>query len=217
MLRQLLGRRRLTTVAPTGSAILAAGLLASLAIAVPAAQANTDPGGWSSVSICWDSGTGLCLWTSGQINSDNSTLQNRTYSAGGIAQTWSTHSADTTNGSSTCNGSVTSSCPFDSTSLDQALINDPIVTIENDHYGYCMDDEGGLSPYLNSCSGANGEVWVMEPNGDGHWSLINVTSTNSQGGIRELQGIDKIDGLLPDLADCDTQGCGQYENWAAHS
>jgi hypothetical protein len=213
MLRQLLRRRSVTTCAAGASAILAVGLLVPIGIGASAAQASSGVNGWTSISICWNGGEGLCLWTSGSISGDSSQIQNRTYSAGGIAQTWTAEPV------TNCGGAVTSSCPFtgSSSGLNASYINDEIVTIENDNYGYCIGASisGEYNVYLTDCTGAHAELWIMQSQTDGHWSLINVSSANVYDTPYELQGIDKVDGVLPILANCD-ESCGQYEIWAAH-
>ncbi len=192
-------------------------LLVPAAIAAPpAAQASGNPNHWGSVSICWNSGEGLCIWTSGATSGNNSALQNKTYSAGGIAQTWSTHS------STECGGTVTLSCPFTGGAgfLNRILLGSQIVIIENDHYGYCIGGSvsGIDSVYLTNCTGGHGEVWVMVSVTSGHWSLLSVSSANVYPGTEyEIQGIDQDGAELPFLKNCADPGCGQYEIWAAHS
>jgi hypothetical protein len=209
VLRQLLRRRRLTATA-AASAIFAVGLLAPIAISVPAAQAASAPNGWSSISICWNVGQGACIWTDG---TEYSNLENRPYSAGGAGQTWTAHYAECDHVADPCD-------PFPiGSGLNSALAGDAIVTIENDAYGYCIDGNTEIPPELGPCSGGNNEVFVMEPNGDGHWSLIDVSPTSDDAGsLWELQGVyTTTEATMPPDINCNANGCGEYENWAAHS
>jgi hypothetical protein len=163
------------------SALLLAGLGTAAAIA-PAAHASsgeiTADGGING------NGDALNNWfTKGNVYSYTAGKSNEAFNAQYVGR---------------CNGNeVTATCPFTSTSKDEALINDPIVQLiynEFSNGNTCVGGStngGGAIAVLDGCNsvvtGTGGGLWTVFVEA-GNDTLVSVGATNSGGTWYQLQG-----------------------------
>jgi hypothetical protein len=81
-----------------------------------------------------------------------------------------------------CGSTVTDTCPFTSTALDERYEGDSLVSFFNDTNGKVYRDLDGTGTVVETTGGGTGQVWVQHLSLEaGTASFVNIYATNPSG------------------------------------